>query len=144
MKYPDQKLRVRKTGISRPTPSNLQEVAEQTRTVVLELHGVVGPEALRAVRLQELLQAGIATLSPDGTLVAAEVNTVAVSGDKTFRHVQGTASDTWTVVHGLEKFPAVFVVDSAGTMVDGAVEYVDQNTAVLTFSAPFSGEAFFN
>lgn len=145
MKYPDPKLRVRKTGINRPTPQNLQEVAEQTRAVVLELHGVVGPEQLRAVRLQELLRAGVVKVSADGTLVASDTTAVnAVSGDKTYRHVQGAASDSWTVVHGLGKFPAVFVVDSAGTLVDGDVAYIDQNTVVVTFSSPFSGEAYFN
>lgn len=78
MKYPDPKLRVRKTGINRPTPQNLQEVVEQTRAVVLELHGVVGPEPLRAVRLQELLQTGMVKLSSTGDLVAGEVATTTV------------------------------------------------------------------
>lgn len=69
-KYPDPKLSVRKPGISRPTPSNLQEVSEQMRSVLLELQGVVGPEKLRAVRLQELLQTGVVKLTTDGQLVS--------------------------------------------------------------------------
>lgn len=72
-KYPDPKIPVRKTGISKPTPQNLLEVSDQIRRVTLELQGVVGPEKLRAVRLQELLQTGVVKLSSSGDLVAGEV-----------------------------------------------------------------------
>lgn len=145
MKYPSPKIRVRKTGINRPSPQNLQEVAEQTRAVVLELHGVVGPEPLRAVRLQELLDAGVLRYDVDGALVAGEVTAnVPADADKNYRHVQGTPSAMWVVSHGLGKFPAVTVVDSAGTVAEGEVEYVDSNTVNLYFSAAFAGEAFFN
>lgn len=83
MTYPDPKIPVRKTGISKPTPQNLLEVADQIRQVTLELQGVVGPEKLRAVRLQELLQTGVVKLTADGVLVAGTADapaSVDVSG----------------------------------------------------------------
>lgn len=65
-------------------------------------------------------------------------------GDKHYVHKQETSSDTWEVIHGLGKEPAVTVVDSAGTEVIGEVEYVNLNKCILRFQAPFSGKAIFN
>ena len=64
--------------------------------------------------------------------------------DKHYLHTQSVASDTWTVKHSLGKYPAVTVVDSAGTVVIGDVEYIDTNTCVLKFNGAFSGKAYFN
>lgn len=50
----------------------------------------------------------------------------------------------WTVAHNLGKRPAVTVVDSAGTVAIGEVDYLDDNTVRLTFCAAFSGTAYFN
>ena len=69
---------------------------------------------------------------------------VASGGDKTFVHDQQVAIAVWNIVHSLDKFPSVSVVDSGGTAVVGEVEYTDTNNCTLTFSAPFSGKAFFN
>ena len=46
--------------------------------------------------------------------------------------------------HTPGKRPAVTVVDSAGTVVIGEVDYLDDNTVRLTFCAAFSGTAYFN
>lgn len=66
------------------------------------------------------------------------------SGDKNYRHVQATPSDTWTVSHNLNKYPAVTIIDSSGTVVEGGVAYNTVNSVTLTFQSPFSGEATFN
>lgn len=66
------------------------------------------------------------------------------SEDKFFAFRQGTASDTWTVVHNLNKYPSVTVVDSTGRVVVGGTQYLDSNTVVLTFSGAFSGVAYLN
>jgi hypothetical protein len=73
--------------------------------------------------------------------ITASANIV---GDKTYRHIQGVSSNTWTVNHGLNKYPSVSVQDSAGTTVIGDITYNDKNTITLTFSGAFSGEAHFN
>ncbi|RKZ88576.1 MAG: hypothetical protein DRQ39_02210 [Gammaproteobacteria bacterium] len=65
-------------------------------------------------------------------------------GDKTYIHTQGTASATWTVTHGLGKRTSVTVVDTGSNTVEGDVLHVDNDNVVLTFSAPFTGQAFFN
>lgn len=59
-----------------------------------------------------------------------------------YEHTQNSPSTTWTVPHNLDKFPNVTVVDSAGTQVEGTVEYQDSNTVVIHFSAAFSGKAY--
>jgi hypothetical protein len=65
-------------------------------------------------------------------------------GDKTYNHQQAVPSAQWVVTHGLNKYPSVSVVDSAGSSVVGDVLYDSLNQVTITFSAPFSGNAFFN
>lgn len=64
--------------------------------------------------------------------------------DKNYRHVQTTPLSVWTIVHGLNKFPALNVVDSGGTEVVGDVVYVSNTTITVSFIAAFSGEAYCN
>jgi len=54
------------------------------------------------------------------------------------------ASATWTVVHNLNKYPSVSIVDTAGDEVIGQVHFNDSNTVTITFTAAFSGKAFIN
>lgn len=65
-------------------------------------------------------------------------------GDKHYRHIQATASDTWEVKHNLNKYPSVTIVDSAENVIIGDVQYIDKNNVVLTFTTPLVGEAYFN
>jgi hypothetical protein len=71
-------------------------------------------------------------------------NVVGSPGDKSFAFVQSSALSTWNITHSLGKFPAVTVVDSAGTEVYGSCHHVDANSLILNFSAPFSGTAYCN
>jgi hypothetical protein len=66
------------------------------------------------------------------------------SGDKNYVHTQGSPSATWTVVHGLSKYPAVEVVDSGDSVVIPSVHYDSVNQVTLTFGSPTSGKAFLN
>lgn len=61
---------------------------------------------------------------------------------KSFTYVQSQAATVWTVNHNLGRFPAVSVVDSAGSVVIGDVTYVSVNTLTVAFSAPFSGNVY--
>jgi hypothetical protein len=65
-------------------------------------------------------------------------------GDKNYRHVQGSSSADWYVIHNLNKRVSVTVVDSGGTKVEGDVIYINDNEVQILFNAPFSGEAFCN
>lgn len=68
-----------------------------------------------------------------------------VGGDDAhYAHEQAVASDTWTINHGLGKYPSVTIVDSAGDEVEGNVNHVGLNQTVVSFSAAFSGRAFLN
>lgn len=64
--------------------------------------------------------------------------------DAYYRHVQSLASATWTITHSLNKRPSVSIVTSAGDVVYGNINYVDDNQVILTFSAAFGGEAYFS
>ena len=63
---------------------------------------------------------------------------------RTFVHEQARVSDVWEVTHDLDKHPSVTVVDSAGTVVVGDVQYVDNSNIILTFNGAFSGTAYLN
>jgi hypothetical protein len=69
---------------------------------------------------------------------------VATTGDLNFTFTQGTPATTWTITHNLGKFPSVSVVDTADTQVYGEVEYIDDNSLRITFSAAFGGKAYLN
>ncbi len=62
----------------------------------------------------------------------------------TFVFSQGVPSAIWTVVHDLNKFPSVTVVNSHNEEVIGDLKYDKTNQLTLTFSAPFSGQAYIN
>lgn len=66
------------------------------------------------------------------------------SGDLHYTHDQMIASASWTVNHNLAKYPAVTVVDSAGSVVEGDVQHITANQTILTFSSAFAGKAYFN
>ena len=65
-------------------------------------------------------------------------------GDKNFVYTQPTPSLVWNVVHNLDKYPSVSVVDSAGTTVFGNVQYINVNELTITFKGAFSGKAYIN
>lgn len=84
-----------------------------------------------------------------------KINGVTLEGDKTseelgivedanYLHTQTTASDTWVIVHNLNKFPSVTVIDSAGNEVIGEVIYNDANQVTLKFEGGFKGTATLN
>ena len=66
------------------------------------------------------------------------------SNDKHFEFTQNMPSLTWTISHSLNKFPSASVVDTAGTVVQGKIDYIDNNNLTITFNASFSGKAYLN
>lgn len=75
------------------------------------------------------------------TATLAEVSAI---DDKNYVHNQASSSNIWTVTHNLNKNPSVTVVDSAGTVVIGEVEYLSVDQVRITFQSQFSGKAYFN
>ena len=64
--------------------------------------------------------------------------------DKHFVHTQNIASDIWEINHNLGKYPAITIVDSAGTLVVGEILYLSLNSVRITFIGGFAGKAYFN
>lgn len=62
----------------------------------------------------------------------------------TFVYSAPTASTSWRIVHNLNCFPAVSVVDSAGTQFFADVTYVDINTVEVNFAYATAGTAYLN
>lgn len=65
-------------------------------------------------------------------------------GDLNYTHAQGPAASEWLITHSLGKYPSVTVIDSAGSQVEGEIEYIDTNNLRLIFSAAFTGNAYLN
>lgn len=65
-------------------------------------------------------------------------------GDNFFMFNQSQANSIWNINHGLNKYPSVTVVDTAGTQGFGTVSYVDSNNVTVSFSAAFAGQAYLN
>jgi hypothetical protein len=57
---------------------------------------------------------------------------------------QNTASSIWTVEHNLEKFPSVTAIDSSGGLIIGEINYQNNNSLTINFSAPLTGTAYLN
>ena len=81
-----------------------------------------------------------------GDLVWALVNAIESddAGVQGYIHDQAMPSIYWNISHGLNKRPSVTVVDTAGTVVSGNVDYIDSNNILLTFNSAFSGQAYLN
>lgn len=72
------------------------------------------------------------------------VNETIEAKSKTLVYEQGIASERWDIVHNLNKYPSVTVIDSAGDQVFANLNYVDENELVLDFGAEFTGKAYLN
>ena len=64
--------------------------------------------------------------------------------DKTFEFDQGQPALVWTIQHNLDKFPSVTVVDTANTVVNSQVNYIDKNNITINNTAQFAGKAYLN
>lgn len=64
--------------------------------------------------------------------------------DKNYVHTQISASNNWTITHNLNKYPAITIVDSGGTVVIGEIGYVNLNLVYVRFNGIFSGKAYCN
>ena len=61
---------------------------------------------------------------------------------QSYVHNQTSPSNIWNIVHNLGIYPNIVVEDTAGTTVEGDIEYVSANEVKLTFSGSFSGTAY--
>jgi hypothetical protein len=61
---------------------------------------------------------------------------------KRFSFSQPVAATTWNITHDLDGFPSVSVVDSAGSIVVGDVEYNSTSSITVSFESAFAGTAY--
>lgn len=66
------------------------------------------------------------------------------AGGSSYTHHQNSPASIWNVVHNLNRFPSITVVDSTERIVEGDEQYIDANNVTLNFSAPFAGLAYLN
>lgn len=59
-----------------------------------------------------------------------------------YTHEQIAPAQTWTIFHGLGRFPGVTVVDSANNVVIGDVQYVSEDEIKIAFTAAFAGKVY--
>jgi hypothetical protein len=57
-------------------------------------------------------------------------------------HTQSSAATSWSITHALTGYPSVTVVDSAGTVVIGDVQYNSTTSITVTFQSAFAGKAY--
>lgn len=64
--------------------------------------------------------------------------------DANYVHDQISSAKEWRIIHSLEKYPSVTIVDSGGNVVVGEVHYVSINEVIIRFTFEFSGKAYLN
>ena len=57
---------------------------------------------------------------------------------------QNAAAATWVITHNLGRFPSVSTVDSAGSIINGAITYDNENQITVVFTSATSGKAYLN
>jgi len=88
------------------------------------------------------------TLAPQGAVgtVGNNVISLAPFGSGSFEYVEdfSSATDTWVINHNLGKYPSVSTVDSAGSIINGAITYNSANKITVVFTSATSGKAYLN
>lgn len=59
-----------------------------------------------------------------------------------YTYTQTNPSNTWTIIHNLNKKPQVTIVDTAGTQIYGKVTYTSNIQVIIEFNSLVSGEAY--
>lgn len=83
-------------------------------------------------------------ISEPSTRVAIKGVIASKPATSSYEHDQVGSSDSWSITHNLGKKPSVTVVDTADTVIFAEVSYTDDNSLVVTLSAPTSGKAYLN
>jgi len=88
------------------------------------------------------------TLAPQGAVgtVGNNVISLAPFGSGSFEYVEdfSSATDTWVINHNLGRYPSVSTVDSAGSIINGAITYNSANKITVVFTSATSGKAYLN
>jgi len=64
--------------------------------------------------------------------------------DKSFIHKQTAPLAQWVILHELEKYPSVSVVDAFKNKIDSEIIYTNINTVTVNLAKAASGYAYLN
>lgn len=62
----------------------------------------------------------------------------------TFTYTPPTANATWIIVHNLNRYPGIAIVDGSNRVVYADITYLDANTIQASFAFATSGTAYLN
>ena len=87
-------------------------------------------------------------LEPRGaaSTVGNNVISLAPFGSEGFEYEEDIPNplSTWVIDHNLGRFPSVSAVDSAGSIINGAITYNSSNQITIVFTSATSGKAYLN
>lgn len=85
-----------------------------------------------------------ATFSIQENNIEAGFSINPVIADKYFVFEQAESSDEWLVKHNLNKKASVTIVDEYDRVVEGDIQYIDNNTIKICFKCLFKGKVYLN
>ena len=106
---------------------------------------IISPYVFKITPL--VLGAGLTGSSDfSGSSVAVNLNYTYIKEQvrENYVHDQQTASANWVVVHNLNKYSAVSIVDTSNDAIMGEIKYNSLNQLTITFTAAISGKAYLN
>lgn len=72
-------------------------------------------------------------------LVAGPAGPAGPAGDAGFEHVQSAPAATWSITHGMGRYPLGSQVTVDGEVVHADIVYPNSTTVVVTFASPQAG-----
>lgn len=131
--------------ISLPGGTEAIEVEKVTELITFSEQGPAGPSGATGASAYQLAVALGFVGTPEEWIESLKGS----KGDPgvagvSYHHAQAVASDQWVIDHNLNRYPSVTVVDSSGDEVEGDIRYVSSNQIIVSFCAPFGGDAYLN
>jgi hypothetical protein len=97
------------------------------------------------VESQGISSAGsVAVLGATGQFDKSVIPGGSSGGSSTYVFDQVLPNTTWYIEHDLFLYPSVTVVDSAGNLVMGAIQYISNTEVIINFGSAMAGQAFLN
>ena len=67
---------------------------------------------------------------------------ITFNNNSSFEFVQQTAATVWTINHNMGLKPNVKLEDLLGNDIQGAIDFIDNNTVRVTFNQAVAGKAY--
>jgi hypothetical protein len=127
-----------------PDPFELNVVIE---TEEIEIQVETPPDI--SVKLESLDTTLVVDSTPDVVVIATGgIGPPGPPGEPgvgtTFTYEQLVAAYMWDIVHNLNRYPSVTVIDSGGSEIIPEVQYTNENEIKLYFANRTSGKAYLN